>query len=567
MLHSEEIIGSARKYYKMSLKTLSYGICTESHMARIEKGERSVEKLMFEALYQRIGKYSGRYELLVNLDEYQRYMERRRVKQYLDEKKYKEAELIIENYKNTVKKKLDLQVMQLLECELKYRTGSSVLDCRNMLMDGIRYTIPSFSLERFEEFYYSRIEMVMVQQYVRFTELMGDMEYAVDMYERILSYLEQERYDRSERAILYSYVGYLLTQNYIEQRQYDKAIKLAQKTYEETLKAQTVSFVVELKECITTCREKLGYDTEIEKRYIRVLKDMLKKYGAKDILDYFPRHIEENLFCVNDIVKQRRRMFGIIQEDFLDICSTSTISLIENKHRTIRDDKRETLLHEMKLLSGTYIGSVDAVDWEIYELLNMVNDCVMSYDADGAEEILDTVEKKYDLTTINSKQHLYILREQLNIMRTGKTSELIEEIEELLKESLGDFKNQSLDGVILLENEMHLLERIITRHKNEEQYDKAMFYLYPLAKTYSEADMKDTYKYVNVCRYIGDVLGEAGKVDEANEYVIEGIKGAVQADFMPYLKNLSYCYVWNIFNKKKSINKDELLRFKEMLEC
>lgn len=566
MLYSGKIIGSARRYYKINLRDLSYGVCTESHMARIEKGERSLEKLMFELLYQRIGKYSGRYELLVNYDEFVRYEARRDIQRYLDEKDFETSEKLIVDYKQNVNKILDLQLMVLLECELKYKTGSSICECKKMLMEGLQYTIPKFEIERFEQFYFSRIEMLMLQQYARFIELEGEEEQAIDLYRRILTYLEQERYDRSERAILYSYVGYLLTQYYIRKEEYDTALKLAQKAYDETLRAMTISFVIELKECINICRGKLGYDVEKEWQQIEILRQTLKKYGAKNVSDYFPRYIEENIFCVNDIIGQRRRMLGLSQEDLLEVCSTATISRAENRHRTLRDDKKSLLLKEVRMCSDTYIGMIDTESWEVYEWLNQINDSIIAYDADGAEKILNMLEMKYEFNTINSRQYIYSLREKINIMRTGETSQLVEEIEKLLEESLGEFRKQNLDGVILLQNEMQLLERIITRHKYEEEYEIAMSYLYSLANTYETYQMTGTYKYINVCRYIGDILGEAGNVEEADRYVIRGIKASVEADYFPYLTNLAYCYVWNVFNKKEEINHYDMSICKEMME-
>ena len=56
MLYSGLLIGNIRKEYKITLGKLASGLCTPSMLTRIEKGERNVEKLLFESLYQRLGK-------------------------------------------------------------------------------------------------------------------------------------------------------------------------------------------------------------------------------------------------------------------------------------------------------------------------------------------------------------------------------------------------------------------------------------------------------------------------------------------------------------------------------
>ncbi len=64
------LLGRIREVHKISSHKISQGICDLSTLTKFEMGQRSIEKLAFEAIYQRMGKYSGRFETVLDNDEY-----------------------------------------------------------------------------------------------------------------------------------------------------------------------------------------------------------------------------------------------------------------------------------------------------------------------------------------------------------------------------------------------------------------------------------------------------------------------------------------------------------------
>ena len=82
-----------------------------------------------------------------------------------------------------------------------HKTGREINECMYKLMEGISYTFADFEIEHIEEYYLSRMEMLLAQQYVRYLELRGEKSKAIRLYHKIINCLEKERYDRSERDI------------------------------------------------------------------------------------------------------------------------------------------------------------------------------------------------------------------------------------------------------------------------------------------------------------------------------------------------------------------------------
>ena len=59
MLYSGKLIRNIRTAENIKLTTLARGLCSIGQLARIENGDRSAEKLLFDSLYERLGKLTS----------------------------------------------------------------------------------------------------------------------------------------------------------------------------------------------------------------------------------------------------------------------------------------------------------------------------------------------------------------------------------------------------------------------------------------------------------------------------------------------------------------------------
>lgn len=558
MLYSGKLIGNIRNEYDIKLTTLAHGLCSTGQLGRIESGSRSAEKMLFESLYQRMGKYSGRFEMLVDCDEYEELEKRMQIRHFIDNGKYDEATKGIEEYKNNTKNKIHLQYLCLAECEIMHRTGQEIAVCMEKLMEGIRYTYPDFNIEEIGEYYLSRMEMLMAQQYVRYMELSGQKDKAVKLYHDILNCLEKDRYDRSERELLYRHVGYWLMNHYIGCEKYYKALEIGERAYELTVKGAMIMFLAELKDGIIRCNESLGRDMTEERKMLAVLKRMNKRFGVKGAEDFFPIYTEERVYNVNEVIRQRRELMGMTQEELAEgICDVTTISRLENKKQTLSDKIRIPLLQKLHLSGDKYIACVDTYEYKVFEKTNQIRNANEGGRENEAEILLDEVVEQYRLETVSSRQ--YICR-----MRNNCT---IEEMTQLLEESF--FLNNKImtKEIIMFENEWMLLKRIAERHENNKEYNMAL-------ECASIIDVEESEKvlYEHGVRYItaktrlGDILGELGRIEEANRNIMQGIKMSVGIDVLSWFPSLTYVYAWNILEKKEQKSSADLEECGEMLE-
>lgn len=561
MLYSGRLIGNIRNEYDIKLATLAHGLCSVGQLGRIESGDRSAEKLLFDSLYQRLGKYSGRFTVLANCDEYEAWKRRVHIYSCIDDGEYETALKEIEEYRSSTDNGIHRQYLCLAECEVMHRTSQPLDECMEKLMAGIRYTYPDFDIDNIERYYLSRMEMLIAQQYVRYMELSGEKLKAVKLYHVILNCLEKDRYDRSERELLYRHVGYWLMSYYIDCGQCYEALQIGEKTYELTVNGSRIMFLAELTEGIILCSEQLGRDMTEERKKLAVLKRMNERYGLKTAGDFFPRYVEENIYNVNELIRQRRMMLGMTQEELAEgICDVTTISRLENNKHKLNDKLRVSLLQRLHLSGDKYISSVDTYEYSVFEKTNEIRDNLEGGKIYEAKKLLYEIENAYKADTINSRQYIYSMK---NLYPTE--SNAFHEIEEALNWSI--CYDNCTEKIMLFENERMLIENLVYYYKKRYEYDKAIKYVSMLEPPEENLlACEFGIEYIKTKINEGEVLGEMGDVEPANRNLQEGIDMSVELDELTWLPSLTYIYVWNVLEKKEQKSTTDIDECREMLE-
>lgn len=561
MLYSGKLIGHIRRAENIKLTTLAKGLCSTAQLGRIESGDRSAEKLLFDSLYERLGKYSGRFTVLANCDEFEQLQKRLYIYECIDDGNYEEAQGELERYKKHTKNQIHMQFLCLAECEIMHKTGREITECMDKLMEGITCTFADFEVDRIEEYYLSRMEMLLAQQYVRYIELRGERDRAVRLYHKFLNCLEKERYDRSERNRLYRHVGYWLMNCYIDNGQYRKALEIGERTYDLTVQGDKLVFLAELKAGIIRCREALGEDMAEEHRKLTVLKRMNHKFGVKEAVDFFPRYIESHAVNINEVIRQRRIMLGMTQEELAEgICDVTTISRLENRRHRLNDTLGVQLLQRLRLSGDRYISSVDTYDYRVFEKINRIKDLEYTEKYEEMKETLEEIFNEYKLCSTNSRQYMARgLRK--NLMDEDSPEEILKALSLTLRVA------EPAQGIILFENERGLFVDLFYFFNRKGEYEKAEKYISMFAPAEGEPLTYECITNDVIYRLArGDMLGEKGLVEAANSDLVSGIRLSVKADALAWLPGLSYVYAWNILEKKEHKSDSDYAECKEMLE-
>lgn len=617
MVCSGLLIKRTRQKKRIPEKALIKGLCRKIKLERIENDEIDAGKLLFEALCQRMGLYSGRYEELLDLDEYERYMARNAIYAKIEEikeinkkaeigisfdvqqvkEKYNVAKMLIDEYTDKNSDNVSRQLMGLVTCELFHRVGRPYEECMETLKKAMECTYNNFTFCKFDKLLYSRVEMYIISQYVRYMELSGKREEAAKKYEMIIERLENFYYDQMERSILYVPVGYWLMKIYESDGDYEKAVKIGEKTLENVKKVKSLSFFAEVYETLARSRKKLlekelyqlknsnksidkgkiikateklnKYNEEYKNtcKYIDVIKKMHEKHGVDTVEHYFPRYKEDRVYLVNDVITHRRKHLGISRDDIAEnICELGSLSRYENNKVSIQRNIRQKLLQRVRMSGDTYIASIDTYDIEVFDIVNRIGTANEKGHVEKVEELYEELLMKLDMTSVNNRQFMGYRRIKSMCTRGGRFDLYEKQICELLKESLGDNFYKNMDDIYLLNNEWMLTILYIQVLKSRGEYQYCKKYLASILNAYTKKPRNNIYMHSAIRHRMADIYGEMGEIEKAKEYLLEIVKIAAEEDDMTYIPSTTYTYAWNVLEKKEKMNLSEKKKCLEMIK-
>lgn len=542
MFYSGKFIGDVRNTQNIKLAELAQGLCSTAQLARIESGVRSAEKLLFDSLYERLGQNTERFTAYLDCDEYERLLARIRICCCIDEGRYSDAREQMAAYRKATKNNIHMQYLCLAECELMQKTGSSVSACKDKLMEGIRCTYPEFDIDNIAGYYLSRLEMLLVQQYVNCIEQSGQKDRAAKLYGDILDCLDSDRYEQSERERLYGYAGYRLMKYYIDYGQYNRALEVGEKTYMCIAGREKWTFMTELIEGIAMCREALGEDVSDTRKRLSVLHRMNKRFDVGAAEDYFPRYSEEYAVNVNAVIRKRRIMNNMTQEELADgICDVTTISRLENNRHALSDELRIKLLERLQLPCDKYsLCTKDTFD-------------------DGLSQKLKKIS--YAL----KRSEFARLTPMPDIPETEALDEALRQAEVLRK---------NRDGVLVFESEWGIIDNLVFYRESRGDCDRSVIYGSVVKTSYINPVPYDC-EIASIIRAMqeGELFREIGRFKLAGEKFMEAIKLSVKLYEAEWLSRLLYLYVQNVLERgdKNIIFKEtecvELLEYSYSLAC
>lgn len=356
--------------------------------------------------------------------------------------------------------------------------------------------------------------------------------------------------------------------HYMSIGEYEKALEVGTRAYEQTVRGDFIVFLAELKEGIIECNEWLGKDMAAERKKLNILKRMNEKIGVMKAVNYFPRYVEERAYNVNEVISQRRKLLGLTQEELAwGVCDVKTVSRLENKRTNLQRKYRETLLQRVKMSGDKYIAYVDTYEYRIFEKLNQIREAINAGETDMAQKIINTLTERGKLDTINSTNYIFTVNEKICLLKNGKYSKTVEEMKKILKRGIGVSGTEGLKKVILLENEWRIVDMIVSKYREIGLRSKSISYLLSVSDASVSKDIyHNGFRYVSIKSLLGNILGEMRLVEAANAYLDEALRMCAKIDLLSYIRSLTYDYAWNILEKKGNISREDKKKGKEMLE-
>lgn len=339
------IIAYERKRTKLSAEQICEGICDRIYLQRIEKGERSCEKILADALLQRMGVSAQKFSYILNVQELNLILWKEQIVDFVNKNQIEEAYCKIEDYREKTKKKskLYLQFCMLAEAVLEWQNGCDIGTIRKKILDAWDITRKGKSILKLRGQRFSYFELSFSMLYVRLMEESGEEKEASKGYQELLLYLEK-RVEEDDRVKWYSQIAYRLVCLLKKANQQEQALAINQQAIQLLQKYGSTFYLTEhLGVYLELQQEKMAENTEsitpdIRKRVSdiceirKALQWCEQNYKRKQVTWFWDISFDINeLYLCQEIIRGRRIGLGMTQEELAKgICDPVTISRIEN---------------------------------------------------------------------------------------------------------------------------------------------------------------------------------------------------------------------------------------------
>lgn len=418
-----EIIACEREQTEISEDKLCYGLCSRSYLHRVERGERSCEKILADALLQRMGVSSDKFSYILNVQEQDIIILKEKIVDAVDENREEAYHLIAEYKKQTERKNaLYRQFAMLAESILEWKNGGEAEVLKEKVLEAWNLTRRGKPIQKLKEQYLSYFEIALSMFYVRLLDEGERRDEAIAGYHELLAYLETH-VDVQDRIKWYPQVSCKLVNLLERNGDHRKAIIICEQALKLLRNQAGLFYLPELLEIYKGLLEK-RYQSELEKMPQEIKKRLLNINCIRSSLDWLYKKYEikqtqwiwdisfgmSELYLCQDVIRGRRLGMGLSQEELAEgICDPVTISRIECGKNYPKRKILVQLLQKVKWSGENSTLTAQIGRPEYHRVTSEISMLTHLGKSAEAEKLLEELNQKVKVKNVYAKQYFLSL--------------------------------------------------------------------------------------------------------------------------------------------------------------
>lgn len=390
-----KLLKNIRTEEKVSLDQLAMGFMSASQLVKIENGERPINKNIRDRLLERLGIAKELYENLLDLCDFEEWDYKKKILSAIQNKKIEDAYRLLKEYKAHLREndRINHQFILAMWGEVLKQEGASKEKIAECYRKAVILTIPDAEKVWWEKRPLSVLEM------------------------NLLLETQTENLKICEKAI-------------------DK-LRDAGRTYYliELLEIEIQILETMPEDAVAEYLEKNGTDRINAKELMSVIKNLYAEYEVPAYMQdctYF--YQQKWIFSMKDVLRTRREMFGLTQEQLCEgICSVKSLRRAEKGQTDMQRETLKKLLNRLGLSGQMQWSRLITSDRKVIrmaeELAGYINDRKFSV----ASKQLESLKSRIDLDIPQNKQY-FLEKQALLEFEQGKVTR--EEFVKMEKEAL-----------------------------------------------------------------------------------------------------------------------------------
>ena len=390
-----KLLKNIRTEEKVSLDQLAMGLMSASQLVKIENGERPINKNIRDRLLERLGIAKELYENLLDLCDFEEWDYKKKILSAIQNKKIEDAYCLLKEYKAHLREndRINHQFILAMWGEVLKQEGASKEKIAECYRKAVILTIPDAEKVWSEKRPLSVLEM------------------------NLLLETQTENLKICEKAI-------------------DK-LRDAGRTYYlvELLEIEIQILETMPEDAVTEHLEKNGTDRINAKELMSMIKNLYAEYEVPAYMQdctYF--YQQKWIFSMKDVLRTRREMFGLTQEQLCEgICSVKSLRRAEKGQTDMQRETLKKLLNRLGLSGQMQWSRLITSDREVIRMAEELADYINDRKFSVASKQLESLKSRIDLDIPQNKQY-FLEKQALLEFEQGKVTR--EEFVKVEKEAL-----------------------------------------------------------------------------------------------------------------------------------
>lgn len=390
-----KLLKNIRTEEKVSLDQLAMGLMSASQLVKIENGERPINKNIRDRLLERLGIAKELYENLLDLCDFEEWDYKKKILSAIQNKKIEDAYRLLKEYKAHLREndRINHQFILAMWGEVLKQEGASKEKITECYRKAVILTIPDAEKVWWEKRPLSVLEM------------------------NLLLETQTENLKICEKAI-------------------DK-LRDAGRTYYlvELLEIEIQILETMPEDAVTEYLEKNGTDRINAKELMSMIKKLYAEYEVPAYIQdctYF--YQQKWIFSMKDVLRTRREMFGLTQEQLCEgICSVKSLRRAEKGQTDMQRETLKKLLNRLGLSGQMQWSRLITSDREVIRMAEELADYINDRKFSVASKQLESLKSRIDLDIPQNKQY-FLEKQALLEFEQGKVTR--EEFVKMEKEAL-----------------------------------------------------------------------------------------------------------------------------------
>ena len=583
------LLKNIRTEEEVSLDQLAYGIMSTSQLARIEKGERSVAKVVRDRLLERLGVARDLYENLLDLEDYREWERQKDILHAVREKQTAQAEQLLSEYEESLEddENIRRQFYLVMLADIRKKEEGQELFVRKCYREALALTVPEADTVWAKQRPLSILEINLLLENLAYENGMDSFL----KYKVLLRYVEDGCYDEISKAKIYPKIAFYSLKKRMQYREHLDAgermecLEICGKAVERLRDAGRTYYLVELLEIRRQLLEdQLGELTGEEQKenlavqredeeLLKVIRDLYRQYDVTDYMeDCTYLYQQKWVFPIGEVLKIRRMMFGMTQEQLCDgICSVKSLRRVEQGKTDIQREVREKLLNRLGLSGQLQWTRLITSDRAVVKQAEQLAKYQNGQNYVETRKLLEKLKAKVTMEIPQNKQFIIETEALLDYYEKKISMRKFVDCEtEILKQTLKENDFRKMGKIYLTEMEITCICNRWRGLKNEEKKKDIQF----LLNIYEEYSSKNGIaNAISMYEFVTEgAVSELGNMGEHELAILidnKSIKESLKCRRLIHIDYKLYDIFWNTQEilKKKGIKMNLEKMADELMNC